>query len=83
MATSSPTSLPTSIPFDAPSPTISLFLASAVLALILLYFYNGPILRWLKLKRYQYEVTFSLYMLTPMEKFVFSTLLPPPLFSLL
>ena len=60
-----------------PSPTTTLFLASAILTLALLYFYNGPIIRWLKLKRYQYEVTFSLYMLTPMEKFVFSTFLVP------
>lgn len=29
-------------------------------------------LRWLQRKRYQYEVTFSLYMLTPTEKFIFS-----------
>lgn len=28
--------------------------------------------RWLQRKRYQYEVTFSLYMLTPTEKFIFS-----------
>lgn len=32
-------------------------------------------IRWLRLKNYQYEVTFSLYMLTPMEKLVFNTLL--------
>lgn len=30
-------------------------------------------LRWLRLKNYQYEVTFALYMLTPTEKFIFST----------
>lgn len=29
-------------------------------------------IRWLQLKKYQYEVTFSLYMLTPTEKFIFS-----------
>lgn len=28
--------------------------------------------RWLQKKNYQYEVTTSLYMLTPTEKFVFS-----------
>jgi hypothetical protein len=28
--------------------------------------------QWLQLKKYQYEVTFSLYMLTPTEKFIFS-----------
>ncbi|KAI6250663.1 hypothetical protein HI914_00887 [Erysiphe necator] len=31
--------------------------------------------RWLQLKRYQYEVTFSLYMLTPTEKFIFNSFL--------
>lgn len=30
-------------------------------------------LRWLRLKNYQYEVTFALYMLTPTEKFIFSS----------
>lgn len=29
--------------------------------------------KWVQKKKYQYEVTFSLYMLTPTEKFVFST----------
>lgn len=28
--------------------------------------------QWLRLKNYQYEVTFALYMLTPVEKFIFS-----------
>jgi len=31
-----------------------------------------PLIQLLQRKRYQYEVTFSLYMLTPMEKFIFS-----------
>jgi len=31
--------------------------------------------RWLQLKKYQYEVTFSLYMLTPTEKFIFNSVL--------
>ena len=34
--------------------------------------YASDILRWLQRKRYQYEVTFSLYMMTPTEKFIFS-----------
>jgi len=38
-------------------------------------FYTTTLLRWLQRKRYQYEVTFSLYMLTPTEKIIFST--PP------
>lgn len=35
--------------------------------------YASNLIRWLQRKRYQYEVTFSLYMLTPTEKFIFST----------
>ncbi|KAL1959544.1 hypothetical protein VTO42DRAFT_1989 [Malbranchea cinnamomea] len=31
-------------------------------------------IRWLRLKNYQYEVTFALYMLTPTEKFIFNSL---------
>jgi hypothetical protein len=33
----------------------------------------SSLFRWMRLKIYQYEVTFSLYMLTPIEKFIFST----------
>lgn len=32
------------------------------------------LVRWVRLKIYQYEVTFAIYMLTPTEKFIFSTL---------
>ena len=35
--------------------------------------YTSTLLHWLQRKRYQYEVTFSLYMLTPTEKFIFSS----------
>ncbi len=48
---------------------------TAVVGMLLLgalVFYSSAILRWLQRKRYQYEVTFSLYMLTPTEKFIFS-----------
>ncbi|KAL2815966.1 hypothetical protein BJX63DRAFT_430561 [Aspergillus granulosus] len=31
--------------------------------------------RWVRLKIYQYEVTFAVYMLTPTEKFIFNSLL--------
>ncbi|BDD61782.1 hypothetical protein MPDQ_001669 [Monascus purpureus] len=31
--------------------------------------------RWVRLKIYQYEVTFAVYMLTPTEKFIFNFLL--------
>ncbi|KAJ5092374.1 hypothetical protein NUU61_007244 [Penicillium alfredii] len=32
-------------------------------------------IRWVRLKIYQYEVTFAIYMLTPTEKFIFNSLL--------
>ncbi|KAJ5778912.1 hypothetical protein N7457_006632 [Penicillium paradoxum] len=35
----------------------------------------SSLIRWMRLKVYQYEVTFSLYMLTPIEKLIFNTLL--------
>lgn len=40
----------------------------------------STLVRWLQRKRYQYEVTFSLYMLTPTEKIIFSNplLIPSP-----
>lgn len=38
----------------------------------------SSLIRWLQLKNYQYEVTFSLYMLTSTEKCIFSA---PPLFN--
>lgn len=34
----------------------------------------ASLFRWMRLKIYQYEVTFSLYMLTPIEKLIFSML---------
>ncbi|MCJ1285184.1 hypothetical protein MMC26_004522 [Xylographa opegraphella] len=37
--------------------------------------YTSSLLRWLQRKRYQYEVTFSLYMLTSTEKFIFNSFL--------
>ncbi|KAJ9666099.1 hypothetical protein H2201_003777 [Coniosporium apollinis] len=61
---------------DASSP-ILLSLAAALLltALALIMLYPTTLLRWLQRKRYQYEVTFSLYMLTPTEKFIFNSFL--------
>lgn len=32
----------------------------------------SALVRWIRLKHYQYEVTFAVYMLTPTEKFIFS-----------
>lgn len=36
------------------------------------------ITKWLQLKVYQVEVTFSVYMFTPLEKFTFCMFPPPP-----
>ncbi|KKK25732.1 hypothetical protein ARAM_002205 [Aspergillus rambellii] len=35
----------------------------------------SSLVRWVRLKIYQYEVTFAVYMLTPTEKFIFNSLL--------
>ena len=70
-------------PFDLPSSPAKMFsttsnstlavLASlALLAFTACYYFPANLLRWLERKRYQYEVTFSLYMMTPTEKFIFS-----------
>jgi hypothetical protein len=53
---------------------LGLLLASAVTFLL---FQPTSLVRWLQKKNYQYEVTFALYMLTPVEKFIFSALLTP------
>lgn len=47
----------------------------ALLAAFLLLQPTG-LVKWLQKKNYQYEVTFALYMLTPTEKFIFSTSSP-------
>ncbi|KAL1970302.1 hypothetical protein VTN77DRAFT_5462 [Rasamsonia byssochlamydoides] len=36
--------------------------------------------RWVRLKNYQYEVTFALYMLTPTEKLIFNSIVLSLLF---
>ncbi|KAF2031693.1 hypothetical protein EK21DRAFT_62867 [Setomelanomma holmii] len=52
---------------------ILLALATALLLAAMLY--PSALLRWFQRKRYQYEVTFSLYMLTSTEKFIFNSIL--------
>ena len=54
------------------NPTYIVLGTILVVGLGTLMLYPSDILRWLKLKRYQYEVTYSLYMMTPTEKFIFS-----------
>jgi hypothetical protein len=58
-----------------------LLLASAFSLLVAAMLYPSALLRWFQRKRYQYEVTFSLYMLTSTEKFIFSTFLLPRLLA--
>lgn len=54
------------------SSTLTLIASASLLFLAVCMFYPASLLRWLQRKRYQYEVTFSLYMMTPTEKFIFS-----------
>lgn len=43
-----------------------------LLSLGMYLFYPANLLRWAEKKKYQYEVSSGLYMLTPTEKFIFS-----------
>jgi hypothetical protein len=70
------------------SSTTLLVVLSLIIGFIT-FFMPAEFYKWLSRKRYQYEVTTSLYMLTPTEKFIFSTSIssasasaspsPPPL----
>lgn len=62
---------------DTTSSINAALLACAVALLLAAMLYPTQLLRWLQRKRYQYEVTFSLYMLTPTEKFIFSAFPSP------
>ena len=63
---------------DTTSTATIILLAAATALLLAAMLYPSTLLRWLQRKRYQYEVTFSLYMLTPTEKFIFSAFPPKP-----
>lgn len=69
------TSLSAQVYYYTSTLTYAFLAASASILALALMLYPTAVLRWLQRKRYQYEVTFSLYMLTPTEKFIFST--PP------
>ncbi|KAM3422601.1 hypothetical protein BST61_g90 [Cercospora zeina] len=60
-----------------PTTQTTLLLSTIVLLLSILLFHQPTtgLVKWLQKKNYQYEVTFSLYMLTPTEKFVFNSIL--------
>lgn len=50
-------------------------LSSVYAVMSLVIWIVSSLIRWIRLKIYQYEVTFAVYMLTPTEKFIFS--MPP------
>lgn len=52
------------------------FAVAAVCIAVVGFLFTQPngLVNWVQKKNYQYEVTSSLYMLTPTEKFVFSTI---------
>lgn len=56
--------------------TLTYVTAGILVAAVLVFLLSQPtdIAKWLQKKVYQYEVTFSLYMLSPTEKFIFSEL---------
>ncbi|EUC36273.1 hypothetical protein COCMIDRAFT_37965 [Bipolaris oryzae ATCC 44560] len=60
---------------DTTSLATGVLLASASALLLAAMLYPSTMLRWFQRKRYQYEVTFSLYMLTSTEKFIFNSVL--------
>jgi hypothetical protein len=61
---------------DSATLATALLLTAAAALLTAAMLYPSALLRWFQRKRYQYEVTFSLYMLTSTEKFIFSTPVP-------
>ncbi|CBX96926.1 predicted protein [Plenodomus lingam JN3] len=60
---------------DSTSLATLAILSSAAALLVAVMLYPAALLRWFQRKRYQYEVTFSLYMLTSTEKFIFNSVL--------
>ncbi|KAF9731795.1 hypothetical protein PMIN01_09724 [Paraphaeosphaeria minitans] len=60
---------------DSASASTVVLLAAASALLVAAMLYPTSLLRWLQRKRYQYEVTFSLYMLTSTEKFILNSVL--------
>ncbi|KAJ4369803.1 hypothetical protein N0V83_005567 [Neocucurbitaria cava] len=60
---------------DSTALATAILLAAASSLLFAAMLYPATLLRWFQRKRYQYEVTFSLYMLTPTEKFIFNSVL--------
>ncbi|KAK3062639.1 hypothetical protein LTS18_003645 [Coniosporium uncinatum] len=74
-------SQPSSLSYSSILPSVpeslkSTLVGGAMILLVAFFMaYSSSIARWAQRKQYQYEVTFSLYMLTPTEKFIFNSLL--------
>ncbi|KAF2711124.1 hypothetical protein K504DRAFT_466148 [Pleomassaria siparia CBS 279.74] len=60
---------------DSTSASTIVLLSAASALILAAMLYPSSFLRWLQRKRYQYEVTFSLYMLTSTEKIIFNSVL--------
>jgi hypothetical protein len=73
----------TTVMLSAPISLTTILAGAAIIFLFALALYPSSLLRWFQRKRYQYEVTFSLYMLTPTEKFIFSKFSVPALCCML
>ncbi|THX67672.1 hypothetical protein D6D04_10775 [Aureobasidium pullulans] len=65
----------TTVMLSAPISLPTVLVGAGIIFLFALALYPSSLLRWFQRKRYQYEVTFSLYMLTPTEKFIFNSIL--------
>ena len=61
---------------DSTSVSTIILLTAASALLLAAMLFPSSLQRWFQRKRYQYEVTFSLYMLTSTEKFIFSMFRP-------
>ncbi|KAF2840438.1 hypothetical protein M501DRAFT_903925, partial [Patellaria atrata CBS 101060] len=55
--------------------TYSFIAASIILVFAATFLFPSNLLRWLRLKKYQYDVTLALYMLTPIERVIFNSFL--------
>jgi hypothetical protein len=64
-----------STPIDVLNPTTMTLAALSLLLIPAIVYKPTNLLQWLERKKYQYEVTVPLYMLTPTERFIFSKLL--------
>jgi serine palmitoyltransferase small subunit-like protein len=62
-----------STPIALVNPATITLAALALLIIPMFLLQPGPMLKWLEKKKHVYEVTVPLYMMTPTERFIFST----------